>query len=280
MLAVEMSKCKFCGAPQTADASVCSSCGTKLRRAAGKSAGNKRKPAPFGLNSAALLDKINALDWDPTTTMSGPSPAAPMRPAPDWRFLVAPVLTGLTILVVGAAALLFFTGTPVAPATKETVRAELSTSAAPGPVVVATAATETTDTPSPAGEEVREAERVAERDKVLRSAEDAAQRRAEKKRKTLAEQQAREEQERQRRAEDERRRAEQEAAEARARAAAAAPAPKAPASPRELCASEDGFFARNTCEARACGQPEWRHHAFCVKRWQDEMRKLNPAEGR
>jgi hypothetical protein len=283
MLTVEMAKCRFCGATLAGEAAVCTSCGTKLRRSAAKSGRGKSKVAPFGLNSTALLEKIDALDWDPTTTMGGPTPATPKSPAPNWRFLVAPVLVGLAILIGGAAALLLFAGTPGAPAGKEAVGVEPSATAAaaPEPAVVPTAASQAAEALPTPSDETREAERAAERDKVLRSAEDAAQRRADRKRKVLAEQQAREEQERQRWAEEERQRLEREAAEARGRAAAAAaPAARVPASPRELCANEGGFFARNACEARACDQPEWRRQAFCVKRWQDEMHKLSPMDNR
>lgn len=270
MLTVELSKCRYCGATQAADAPVCPSCGTKPRRSSSRPASGRKKTSPFGLDSAALLDKINALDWDPTTTMSGPPPT-PRAAAPSWRFLVAPVLAGLTILVVGAVALLYFTATPDTVSAREPIPVAPPSPASPEPVVAPPEI-------SPAAEEARETERSAERERALQATDDANKRKAEKKRKALAEQQARDEQERQRRADDERRRSEQEAAEARARAAAAVPpAPKGPASPRELCANEGGVFTRNSCEARACDQPEWRHHAFCVKRWQDEMRKLNPS---
>ena len=82
------------------------------------------------------------------------------------------------------------------------------------------------------------------------------------------------------RAEQERLRAEQEAAEARARPAAAAvvlPAAKGPTSPQDVCADEQSVFSRGACEGRVCAEPHWRGHPFCVKRWQDELRKLSPS---
>jgi pyruvate/2-oxoglutarate dehydrogenase complex dihydrolipoamide acyltransferase (E2) component len=253
-----------------------------LQRRSAKPSGHVAKAAPSGLDSATLLNKINSLDWDPTTTMSGPPPAESQGPALNWRFLLAPLLTGLAILLLGGLVLLVFTGTPAVPVANEPVATE-APAAAPDPTVVAALPTAAAEPPAAPSEQAQEEERGAQRDKALSAAEAAAQRRADKKRKALAEQQAREEQERQRKAEDERRLAEQEAAEARARAAAAAaavPAPKGPSSPKELCSGEGGFFARNACEARACDLPEWRQHAFCVKRWQEEMRKLNSTEYR
>jgi hypothetical protein len=276
MLTIEMSKCRYCGATQAPDTSVCSSCGTRLRPSAGK-VGGGAKAAPVGLDSAALLHKINSLDWDPTTTMSDPPPTSPQKAVASWRFLAAPVLIGLAILVVGALALLFVGGTPTAPAVKEPVHVEVKAPMVPDAAISLIPPSPAAEAPAPPSPEAAE----VERDKVLRTAEEAVQRRADKKRKAQAEQQARDELERQRRADDEHRRLEQEAAEARARAAAAVvPAPKGPASPQELCSGAGGLFARSICEARACAQPEWRQHEFCVKRWQEEMRKFNSTEYR
>jgi type IV secretory pathway VirB10-like protein len=67
-------------------------------------------------------------------------------------------------------------------------------------------------------------------------------------------------------------------AEAEQLAAAKAAAPRGPASPEELCADRANFFSRNSCEARACQQPEWQNHASCVRR-KEELQRTIPGGG-
>jgi len=272
MQTVHLSKCRQCGAPYPEGAGICSACGAKLvpPAPAGKSGGAKLHSVPKqALDPKALLAKIDSLDWDPTTTLDTPSPLA-TSPPPSWRLLLLPVLAGLIILLVGAALLLIWSSHEEAAVMRPTIVVETPPPPVQPPVPESTASTEIAP-------DAADLEREAERAKALQAAEDAAKRRADKKRKTAAEQQALlEEQERQRRAEDERhQRLEREAAEARARAAAVPPPPAKPASVRELCAKEDGAFARNGCEARACSLPEWRASEYCRQRWQEQMRTLN-----
>ena len=277
MQTLQLSKCRHCGALQPEGAGACSSCGAKLGapHAVSKSGGARLRAVPNqqGLDPKALLAKIDSLDWDPTTTMDGPLPAATAGPPPSWRLLLLPMLSGLGILLIGGA-ILFFWSNRHEPTAEERPTVAPSEPMVPVVSIPAPTAVEVeTPVPAPAPETAHEEERA----KVLQVAESAAKRRADKKRKAAAEQQAREEQERQRKAEEERLRAEREAAEARARAAAVVPPPAKPASVRALCAKEDGLFARSNCEARACAQAEWRSTEYCIQRWQEQMRKLNNA---
>lgn len=267
MQTLQLSKCRHCGALQPEGASDCVSCGAKLTPP-GKAGTPRLHAVPKqGLDPKALLEKIDSLDWDPTTTMEGPLPAVAPASAPSWRLLVLPIAAGLVILLLGAALLFIWSGHDDPPPTRSMVVAEIP----PAPPVVVAAPVAPVE-PAP----VTEADREADRAQSLQAAEEANKRRAEKKRKAAEQQAQLEEQERQRRAEEERLRLEREAAEARARAAAAVPPPPSkPATVRELCAKEDGLFARNTCEARSCALPEWRASEFCRQRWQEQMRTLN-----
>lgn len=271
MQTVQLPKCRHCGAPQPEGAESCPACGAKIAQssAAGKPGGAKLRSVPKqALDPQALLAKIDALDWDPTTTLDTPPPV-PTAPQANWRLLLLPILAGLVILLVGAVLLLIWSSRDETPVARQPAVVEAPPPPTQTPVAQPAAVSETPP------QQVAEAEREAERARVLQAAEEAAKRRAEKKRKAAAEQQALlEEQERLRRAEEERLRAEREAAEARARAVVPA-APPRPTSVRELCAKEDGPFARNGCEARACSLPEWRASDYCRQRWQEQMRTLN-----
>ena len=267
MQTLHVSKCRHCGALQPEGASACVSCGAKLTPP-GKSGSPRLRAVPKqGLDPKALLEKIDSLDWDPTTTMEGPLPPVASSPTPSWRLLVLPVVAGLIILLLGAAVLFIWSARDEPPPVRPAVVAEIPL---PPPPVTAAPAVAIEPVPT-------EADREAERAQALQVAEEASKRRAEKKRKAAEQQALLEEQERQRRrAEEERLRLEREAADARARAAAAVPPPPPkPASVREVCAKEDGLFARNGCEARTCALPEWRASEYCRQRWQEQMRTLN-----
>ena len=69
----------------------------------------------------------------------------------------------------------------------------------------------------------------------------------------------------------------QQAREAAARTAEPPPAP--PAGPKELCAGESSFIARNSCEARTCQLREWMFHPYCMQRRQHEEAKRQGTFG-
>lgn len=284
MLTIESVKCRICGTKHAAEAAACPVCGSKTRptSTAGKPSAGKAKPEPFGLDPAALLAKIDALDWEDPTIQSPPAAAA-AQPSLPRRSLLLPFLIGFVVLLTGTLALRYYSGgrsTPVpavvsaeAPSPAAGPSEAVPTPAMPGPVDQQTA---------PAGPDGQPAVAPDMDDAAKAKQEEARRQRAELKRKALAAKQAMEEQGRLERAEQERLRAEREAAETRARAAAAAatpPAPKGPASPQEVCAAEQNVFSRGACEARTCAEAQWRSHPFCVKRWQDELRKLSPSGG-
>lgn len=276
-MTTERVKCRVCGTRHAADAAGCPVCGTKIRSPAGA---GKAKPEPFGLDSETLLAKIDALDWDDPATQSQASAAAPVAPSPVKRSLLLPFLIGFAVLLLGAIALRYFSDNgrvppvPVAPPVATPKPPVVVATVEPRPVAALpdqqpAVAPDDQMVPIASPEEAEKARR-----------EEARRQRVELKRKALAAKQAMEEQSRRERAEQDRLRAEKEAAEARGRPAAAAvvpPAAKGPTSPQEVCAAEQSVFSRGACESRVCAEPQWRSHSFCVKRWQDELRKLSPS---
>jgi hypothetical protein len=71
----------------------------------------------------------------------------------------------------------------------------------------------------------------------------------------------------------------QQAREAALRSAEAA-APPPPSGPKEACAGESSFIARNSCEARVCQTREWMFHPYCMQRRQHEEQKRQGMFGR
>lgn len=284
MLTIESVKCRICGTKHAVDAATCPVCGAKIRPAssAGKASAGKAKPEPFGLDSATLLAKIDALDWEEPTLQPA---AATAPPSPSKKSLLLPFLIGFVVLLVGTLALRYFSGgrtapvPPVANTEPPVPPAEVAVQAETTPVPAVPVAADQQTVPAVADGQLAAALGPEEAEKA--KLEDTRRKKTELKRKALAAKQALEEQTRLDRTEQERQRAEREAAEARARAAVvvAPPAPKGPVSPQEVCAGEQNVFSRGACEARVCAESQWRSHPFCVKRWQDELRKLSPSSG-
>ncbi len=71
----------------------------------------------------------------------------------------------------------------------------------------------------------------------------------------------------------------QQAREAALRNAEAVPPPP-PSGPKESCAGESSFIARNSCEARVCQTREWMFHPYCMQRRQHEEQKRQGMFGR
>jgi hypothetical protein len=282
VLTIESVKCRICGTKHAAEAATCPVCGAKTRPASstGKASAGKAKPEPFGLDPATLLAKIDALDWEEPTVQPA-SATAPQSPAK--RSLLLPFLIGFVILLTGTLALRYYSGGRTAPVPP------VASPEPPTPAVAVAAQTETAPVPAvpgaadqqtaPALADGQPAVALGPEEAEKARLEEARRKKAELKRKALAAKQALEEKTRLERTEQEKLRAEREAAEARARAAVvvAPPAPKGPSSPREVCAGEQNVFSRGACEARVCAESQWRSHPFCVKRWQDELRKLSPS---
>lgn len=285
MLTIEKVKCKVCGARHAANKAVCPSCGTLVAPTAvppgGKPQPAKARPEPRGLAPDELLAKIDSLDWDPKTIQpqgaaATPSASPPPGPAPR-RALFLPFIVGFGVLLTGALALRYYGGNPGAPqipsANQAVAEAATAAGQAPQAVDAAALAAPVPPVPEPNAALVDDAEAQAQA-----AREEARRQRAELRRKALAAKQALEEKTRLERAEQERLRTEKEAAEARARAAAlAAPAPAGPGSPQEICANQPNPFRQGACEARVCAEAQWRAHPYCLKRWQDELRKLSPG---
>lgn len=238
-----------------------------------KTSADKPKPKPFGLDSEALLAKIDSLDWeDPTIQPQAAPSATAAEPPPTKHTLLFAFVAGFVVLLVGMVALRYYGDSGERTAPTPTVAVADEPAAAPAPVEapsVATPVEEASSAHEPVPLTVAE---QAEKEKL----EKARRHRAELRRRALAAKRALAEKHRRARAEQERLRAERAAAEARAKAAAAA-APKGPSSPQEVCAGEEGAFAVSACETRACAQAKWRNHPFCVKRWRNELRKLSPS---
>ena len=264
---IEATTCPSCGAELAADAKRCPGCGAKRHRP------KIGRPPAHGLPPDELLAKIDALDWDGPMTL--PAPAKDLSAAPpagiSW---VLPAALGALLLLAGVSTYLFL-GADTAPAGDEPPAAIAAVDPMPPAQVVGDASLIPAE--RLAAVEAAEREREAKLEAAVRRAEDNAKRKAaiERRRKAEAEERALQEQEqreRELRAQEEaRQRAEREAAEARARAAAV---PQGPASPKELCAGEAGVFSRGMCESRACAQSQWKSHPFCVKRFEDQMRRL------
>lgn len=285
MAIIERAKCPACGADHRVDAKHCPACGVRLPKpAADKDRhGGKPRPAPAGLDPDALLAKIDALDWDGPLTVPAP-PATTIASPVQQRSWLKLMAGTVAVLAVGLLAF-YLSLSDDDGAAAGTVR---DPAAAMAPALVASSApaapagSETASAEQLALVEAAERQRVAKLEQAVRQADENARRKAERQRRAAEEEQARLEQEqrdRERRAQEDaaRQRAEREAAEARARVPAAPPAPKGPSSPQELCAGESNFFTRGLCESRACGQPEWQRHPFCVKRLEEQLHRLNPG---
>jgi hypothetical protein len=202
--------------------------------------------------------------------------APPPLARPAGRAWLVPVIAVVALLVAAATLLQLLDGEEPAaagagPATAMALPPAVEPSPEPAPLAQAEPL---------AAVEAAERERVAKLEQAVRKADENRRRAAaERQRKAEEEEQARLEQERRERElraqEEARLRAEREAAEARARIPVAPPAPKGPASPQELCAGEGNFFTRGLCESRACGRPEWEQHPHCVKRLEEQIRRVN-----
>jgi hypothetical protein len=253
-----------------------------------RTADGQPKVVARGLATDELLAKIDALDWEDTvlpaappidaTGTGAPMPSPALPPERSWL----PVVGGATILLIAGLLLLYQIlvagDAPRGPVNANPVAAPVVPTREVSPDGGAD------DEARLAAVEAQERQRAAKFAQAVRQGEENALRKAERLRKAREVEQARlereqqqQEQERRRRDEEARLRAERETAEARARVPAAAPVPRGPASPQELCAEESNFFSRGLCEGRACGRPEWQHHPFCVKRTEDQLRKLSPA---
>jgi hypothetical protein len=244
------------------------------------SAGQPPAAPPRGLPTAELLAKIDELDWEDTCP---PLPPAVVAPAvvintpprrPSW--LIPLLIAGLVLVSVGLLAFYqgWATDVPSRPTTTAN-QAVVVSAAGPAEASPGGGAAED-DAARLAAVEAQERQRVAKLSQAVRQAEENALRKADKLRKAREEEVARQEQEQQerrRQEEEARQRAEREAAEARAKAQVP-PQPKGPASPQELCADRSNFFTRGLCEAEICGQPEWLKHPFCVKRMEDQLRRV------
>jgi hypothetical protein len=54
-----------------------------------------------------------------------------------------------------------------------------------------------------------------------------------------------------------------------------APAREKAESPKQLCADRSNFIARGFCETRTCLQSEWKDHAYCIRKREQDLRS-NP----
>lgn len=241
------------------------------------------KPAtpPRGLATAELLAKIDELDWEDTCPPLPPAPVAPVvaaspPPAPS-RWLIPVLVAGLVLISIGLLALYQGWATDAPSPTPALANQAAVVPVVPRPVEATNEASAAADAARLAEVEAQERQRIAKLGLAVRQAEEnAARKAAEKLRKAREEELARLEQEqqaRQRQEEEARQRAEREAAEARARTQPP-PQPKGPASPQELCADRSNFISRGLCESEACGQPEWLKHPFCVKRMEEQLRRV------
>lgn len=271
------------------DAQRCASRASKKQR---RAPDGQPKVAPRGLATDELLAKIDALDWDDPMLPATVPPAE----TTDAGTSTTPPRSRLPAVLIGAAALLLAGGLVLYQVlvAGETPRPSGNSNqlAVAAPSVVAGAevspgASGADDADRVAAVEAEERLRAAKFAQAVSKAEENALRKAEKQRKAREAEQARleqeqqqqqqQQQERRRQEEEARQRAEREAAEARAKVPAPAPAPRGPASPQELCAEESNFFSRGLCEGRACGRPEWQSHPFCVKRTEDQLRRISPG---
>jgi type IV secretory pathway VirB10-like protein len=278
---IERAKCPACGADHRVDAKHCPACGARLPKpAADKDRhGSKARPAPAGLDTDALLAKIDALDWDGPLTVPGPPAATVPSPVQQRSWLK---LTASAVAVLAVGLLAFYLSLSDDEGNAAGMARNPAATMAPAPADSSSATpagSETATAAQLASVEAAERQRVAKLEQAVRQADDNARRKAERQRRAAEEEQARLEQERhereQKALEEARLRAEREAAEARARVPVAPPAPKGPASPQELCAGESNFFTRGACEARACSQPEWQRHPYCVRRLEQQLPKFN-----
>lgn len=250
----------------------------------------KRRPAATGLSQDELLAKIDALDWDqtvsPNTVAADDAPVTATTDEPGsanaaWR--LAAVLAGLACF----AAVAYYVLVPAEPSARQ--------QDIPPAKPIAASADQASEVQVMSQEEMKkslaavtatEDHRAARFEQAVRAAELDAQRKAERARRTreaqqaeLAKVSAQKERERQEQEAAARLRARQEEEEARAAAVRAREQaePKGPASPRDACAGEGNFLTRGLCEVRLCSKPEWRSHPQCVKRFDDQLRALNPG---
>jgi hypothetical protein len=251
----------------------------RTRRSGSRLPSTKRVAvATSGLSSTELLAKIDALDWDETVSPEPVDLAAdrsniqyPDHAASSWR------VAGIVVLIVAALAILYVILKPGVPSVQPGAETDPAlVAAAEPPMVIAANSGEARIAEVTAAE----ARRTAMYEQAAQNAEAKAQRIAERQRKAREAKAAQHERERLQQ-EEARIAAEKAAAEAAARAAKArevAAQPKAPASPQELCASAGNIFARGFCESKACSQPEWRNHPFCVKRLSDQLRAVGQGQ--
>jgi hypothetical protein len=249
------------------------------------------KVAPRGLATDELLAKIDALDWDdpmlPATVPPAEATDAGTSPPPTRSRLPAVLIGAAALLLAGGLVLyqVMVAGETPRPSGNSNQLAVTAQSVVAG-AEVSPGASGADDADRVAAVAAEERLRAAKFAQAVSRGEENALRKAEKQRKAREAEQARleqeqqqqqQQQERRRQEEEARQRAEREAAEARAKVPAPAPAPRGPASPQELCAEESNFFSRGLCEGRACGRPEWQSHPFCVKRTEDQLRRISPG---
>lgn len=251
-------------------------------------ASGKRRPAANGLSQDELLAKIDALDWDqtvsPNTVVADNSAqtaggSADQGSSPGW-WLAASV-AGLICV----AAVAYYVLVPAEPQERQPL-AQVSgaITASSGQTVDGTVPAQRAMTEGLAAVAASEERRAERYEQAVKAAELEAERKAERRqaretrRAERAKVAAQKERERVQQEEAARLRVQREAEEAARLAAVRAreqAAPKGPASPQEACAGEGNFIARGLCETRLCGKPEWRSHAQCVKRFDDQLRALN-----
>ena len=227
-----------------------------------------------GLTQAELLAKINALDWDETL----PMPNWTRTPAPSASNRRIWLLMGAILIVVLAALL---------SVKLLVIDGKKNASAGPSPelpVVTASSAVEAAVAQDSDAEVASRLAAVEAQEQARKSKLDEAVRLAEENRRkaaSLRKAQEDEERARQEREAQEQHRLLAEAArrslqrELESKTVEAPPQPQGPASPQELCAGETNFIFRGICESKACGLAEWRKHPYCVKRMEEQLRRLN-----
>lgn len=226
-----------------------------------------------GLTQAELLAKINALDWDETLPM--PNWTRAQTPSASSRRIW--LLMGAVLIAVLAALLsvkfLLVDGKKNASAESSPELQVVTASSAVGAVVAQDSDAEVAS--RLAAVEAQEQARKSKLDEAVRLAEENRRKAA-----FLRKAQEDEEHAREREAQEQRRLMAEAARrslqrEYEPKMVEAPPQPQGPSSPQELCAGETNFFSRGICESKACGLAEWRKHPYCVKRMEEQLRRLN-----